>query len=68
MMIFLSIIFIGVGITMFLKPDIIWTITESWKSDNAYGPTDLYKTSTKFGGILVFLIGLVNLFVQLFLV
>jgi hypothetical protein len=65
-MLFLSIIFIGISYIMFFKPDIFWNITESWKSDNAYGPTDLYKFSTKFGGVMFFFIGLVGLIVQIF--
>jgi len=62
-MMFLSIILIGIGITMFFKPDVIWVITESWKTENQYGPSDLYKVSTKFGGIMFFLVGLANLIV-----
>jgi len=53
---------------MFLKPDIIWMITESWKSDNAYGPSNLYKLSTKIGGVMMFLAGLASLIVQVFLI
>ncbi len=67
-MILLSIVLLGVGITLFFKPDIFWIMTESWKSDNAYGPSDLYKFSTKFGGVITFIVGLANLIIQVFLV
>jgi len=67
-MILLSILLLIIGTIMFLKPDIIWMITESWKSDNAYGPSNLYKLSTKIGGVMMFLAGLASLIVQVFLI
>lgn len=67
-MILLLILLLIIGIIMFLKPDIIWMITESWKSDNAYGPSNSYKISTKICGVMMFLVGLVSLIVYVFLI
>lgn len=44
---------LAVGIFMFLKPDIIWYLSESWKSDGADGPSDFYLKVTRMSGILI---------------
>lgn len=54
-----GIIFLLIGIIIFLKPDLIWKLTESWKSQQADGPSDFYLKSTKFGGILLGILGIV---------
>ena len=64
-MIFWSIILIILGVTMFFKPDIIWMISESWKSDDASGPSYLFELSTKFGGIMFFIAGLAGIAAQI---
>lgn len=50
-------IFLGIGI--FLKPTLMWNLTERWKSYRADEPSNLYLISTKFGGILIASIGLI---------
>lgn len=37
-----GIIFFVFGIFIFLKPDLMWKITEGWKSYRADEPSDLY--------------------------
>ncbi len=54
-----GILFIALGIFMFLKPDLVWKLTEEWKSYCADEPSDLYLKSTKFGGILFVLFGII---------
>lgn len=44
---------LAIGILMFLKPDIVWHLTESWKSDNANGPSDFYLKATRLSGVLI---------------
>ncbi|WP_373426068.1 DUF6199 family natural product biosynthesis protein [Paenibacillus radicibacter] len=61
-MILFGIIFTIVGGCMLLFPAVVWLITESWKSNDATEPSDLYKFSTRFGGVCFFLIGLFILF------
>ena len=52
--IFAGVIFAVIGIFIFLKPDVIWNLTEKWKSYRADEPSELYLKSTKFGGVLEF--------------
>ena len=54
-----GIIFIALGIFIFLKPDLIWKITEEWKSYSADEPSELYIKSTKFGGALFTVFGII---------
>ncbi len=49
---------IGLGALLFLKPQAVWALTEKWKSYRADEPSDLYRISTKIGGILFALCGL----------
>ena len=43
----------------FLKPDLVWKLTEAWKSYRADEPSELYLKTTKIGGILFALSGVV---------
>lgn len=54
-----GIIFFALGIFIFLKPDLIWKITEEWKSYSADEPSDWYIKSTKFGGVLFTVFGII---------
>lgn len=55
--IFAGIVFIGIGAFLFCRPDLLWKLTESWKSYGADGPSDLYRMSAKLGGALLALLG-----------
>ncbi|MBU9711848.1 DUF6199 family natural product biosynthesis protein [Evansella tamaricis] len=57
-MVLLGIILIIIGVTMIIKPSIIWLITESWKSNDGTEPSNFYNWSTRFGGILMTLAGI----------
>lgn len=67
MYVLIGILFTMVGITMFVKPKIIFTITESWKNSQNSEPSDLYIFSIRFGGIIVLLIGISSIIVQFIL-
>ncbi len=54
-----GIIFFALGIFIFLKPYLIWKITEEWKSYSVDEPSDLYIKSTKFGGVLFIVFGII---------
>lgn len=45
--VFEGIVLIGIGAFLFLKPDLMWKLTEQWKSYRADGPSDFYLKSTK---------------------
>lgn len=57
MFLFAGILFMAVGAAAFFKPELIWSITEQWKSNYADEPSELYKLSTRIGGTLIFLSG-----------
>ena len=57
--VFEGIVLIGIGAFLFLKPDLMWKLTEQWKFYRADGPSDFYLKSTKFGGVLFMLCGIV---------
>ena len=48
-------------------PELIYEITESWKSYSMGEPSDLYKLSTRVGGAAFVLIGIAALIAELFL-
>ena len=56
-----GIIFILIGIFAFFKPDLIWELTEQWKSYYTDEPSDLYLLSTKIGGGIFILLGIAAL-------
>ncbi len=62
-----GIIFLALGIFFFLKPDLVWKLTEEWKSYRADEPSELYLISTKFGGILFALLGAIMILLPLIL-
>ncbi|TJY43077.1 hypothetical protein E5161_04050 [Cohnella pontilimi] len=60
-MIFLAVVLVLVGVLMLIRPNMIWTITESWKSSDATEPSSLYVFSTRFGGVMVTLAGIAGI-------
>ncbi len=57
-MIFAAIFLIALGSVMIFKPQWVWSISESWKSSGAEGPTAFYIRAARFGGILCTLAGI----------
>ncbi|HWO76017.1 MAG TPA: DUF6199 family natural product biosynthesis protein [Bacillus sp. (in: firmicutes)] len=53
-----GIVLIMNGLIMLIYPSIVWIISESWKSNNAE-PSILYIWSTRFGGIISIIFGIV---------
>lgn len=54
----MGVLLVILGMLMLIKPIIIWSITESWKSNDATEPSDLYVWSTRFGGVMCTFAGL----------
>ncbi|WP_127495351.1 DUF6199 family natural product biosynthesis protein [Paenibacillus glycanilyticus] len=52
-------IILSVGLLMTIKPDVIWTIKESWKSNDATEPSDRYILITRIGGVLLIILSLI---------
>lgn len=57
--------FIILGLAFFLKPALVWKLTERWKSYGADSPSELYIKSSKFGGVILVLLGIVMVSVSL---
>lgn len=62
-----GILFVLWGAFMFLKPDLLWKITEQWKSYRADEPSDLYLFNTKLGGAIFVLLGIACIVLPLIL-
>lgn len=62
-----GVVFLLLGVLAFLRPDLIWKVTEQWKSYRADEPSDLYVLSTKVGGVLLALVGIAAIVVPFIL-
>lgn len=67
MLLLLSLFITIFGLVALIKPEFIWQLTESWKSNDATEPSDFYVFSTRFGGVCCTLAGIGGLFVFFFL-
>lgn len=54
-----GIIIFALGMFIFLKPGLVWKLTEEWKSYRADEPSELYLKGTKIGGISFALFGII---------
>ena len=54
-----GIFFFALGLFLFWKPDLVWKLTEEWKSYCADEPSEFYLKVTKISGILLALFGIV---------
>ena len=64
----IGLVLIGIGITMLVKPQLVYELTESWKHDGGvYEPSRLYVWSTRFGGVMFILAGICGMIVPFLL-
>ena len=54
-----GIFFFALGMFLFWKPDLVWKLTEEWKSYCADEPSESYLKVTQISGILLALFGIV---------
>ena len=54
-----GIIIFALGMFIFLKPDLVWKLTEEWKSYRADEPSEFYLKDAKIGGISFALFGII---------
>ena len=52
---------------IFLKPGLIWKLTEEWKSYRADEPSEFYLKTTKIGGILFAIFGIIMIMLPVIL-
>lgn len=62
-----GIIIFALGMFIFLKPGLIWKLTEKWKSYCADEPSEFYLKTTKIGGILFALFGIIMIMLPVIL-
>ncbi len=55
--------FLVLGLVFFIKPTVIWKITEQWKSNCAEEPSKLYIINVKIEGGIFILLGIVMMVV-----
>lgn len=63
----IGIIFACIGLLMLLKPQIIYSLVESWKNNLSGEPSRLYLFSTRFGGVIFLLVGIAAVITQFIL-
>ena len=63
----LSLLLIGVGVSMIIFPRIWFEFAEGWKHNSASEPSALYIFSIRFGGVMCALTGIAYIVVYLFL-
>ena len=54
-----GIIIFALGMFIFLKPDLVWKLTEEWISYRADEPSEFYLKVAKIGGISFVLFGII---------
>ena len=62
MYILLSILLILGGLLMLFFPDLVYDLSELWKSNRSAEPSRLYLISTRFGGVMFILVGIGGIF------
>lgn len=61
MMILGSIFLLIAGVLMLFNPDMVYRLTESWKSSAADEPSELYTLHIRIGGVACSLVGIAGL-------
>ena len=55
---FVSLLLIILGLFMAIRPSVVWSVIERWKSHDATEPSGLYVMSARIGGVLFILAGI----------
>lgn len=64
MYIFIGIILAIIGLVMIIFPRTFYQFTQSWKNDTSSEPSHIYVIGTKFGGIMVTIVGVLSIIAQ----
>lgn len=57
MFILWGILFVAIGLVLLIAPKTVYKITESWKNDAEGEPSGIFLMSTRFGGAIFCIIG-----------
>ena len=61
----LGLVLIGIGAVMLAKPQFVFELSQSWRTDGSVGePSTLYVWSTRFGGVMFILAGICGVIVS----
>ncbi|RJE86939.1 hypothetical protein D3P07_17310 [Paenibacillus sp. 1011MAR3C5] len=61
MFVFIGLIFIAFGVLYLVKPDFAWYINEGWKVKGDSEPSEGYLMMTRFGGVVLLIVGTIFL-------
>lgn len=67
MYIMIGVVLIGVGLIMTLSPSMFYNITQAWKNGSESEPSELFVSSTRFGGICFSIVGMASIVLQFLL-
>ena len=62
-----GILIFALGMFIYLKPRLVWDLTEKWKSYYADEPSEFYLKTTKIGGIVFAIFGIIIIILPLIL-
>ena len=60
-----GLLMIALGLFMLLRPDDFFGLAESWKSEAPGASSPGYRCSTRFGGIMFCIVGMIAIVTQL---
>lgn len=66
MYLLIGILFVIFGAVLLFNPRVFYELTESWKNNAAGDPSDLYIFSTRFGGAVLIIVGIVSIVFQFY--
>lgn len=61
MFLIFGILFLLFGIVMLLMPHLFYDLVEGWKNNAAGEPSALYIFSTRFGGAVITIVGILSI-------
>lgn len=63
-----GIFMIAIALVMLIKPNVFYEITEGWKNKGSSADlSNVYIYSTRFGGIMMMIFGVVAIILQIFI-
>ena len=63
MYVFLSVLLAVLGLVMVFKPDLVYSVTESWKHNGSNDPSDFYILNIRIGGCIFAAVGVIGVIV-----
>ncbi len=64
MYLLLGVVFLILGFLMIFEPKVFFNITQGWKNNSDTDPSSIFILSTRFGGIMFVIAGIVAVIIQ----